>query len=98
MNSFSLFPSTKRRGQFSIEQRQREKEEKSSFYGLFFWAYFFARQIFLLLEMTKGQGDDPLGGCMRTPQGKACHQKVLYLLLENKVRVLCRHTQNFVTL
>lgn len=26
-----------------------------------------------LLEMTKGQGDDPLGGCMHTPQGKARH-------------------------
>ncbi len=52
--------------------------------ALFFWAYFFARQIFLLLEMTKGQGDDPLSGCVHTPQGKARRPpKVLYLLLEN---------------
>jgi hypothetical protein len=80
MNFFSLFPSTKQRRQFSIEQRQREKE---ILFMAFFWAYFFARQTFLLLEMTKGQGYDPLSGCMHTPQGKACPPKVLYLLLEN---------------
>jgi len=59
LTSFLSSLQPKQRGQFSIEQRQREKEEKSPFYMAFsFGLYFFARQIcLLLLKMTKGQGD-----------------------------------------